>query len=115
MKTFTTSERKGIIREILEAEYPRIIAAFNDSDLLLAVRKYARLNDPFHVHLVEAAIHGSLDERLHLVKAFFEHFRQLLVEVVWKDPIPRDLPEDSGLAEFVLLGTLYLDIVGETA
>jgi len=115
MHTFNEKQKGGILREIMEASSPRIVAAFHDSDLLLAARKYARLNDEFHVHLVEAAIYATLNERALLVGAFLEYFRALLVEVVCKDSIPRELPEHSGLSEFVMLGTIFSDLEGAMA
>ena len=115
MHTFNEKEKVGILREIMGASSPRIVAAFHDSDLLLAARKYARLNDEFHVHLVEAALYATLNERAILVGAFLEYFRGLLVEVVSKDSISRELPDHSGLSEFVTLGTVFADLEGATA
>jgi hypothetical protein len=77
MRTFNEKEKGGILREIMEASSSRIVAAFQDSDLLLDARKYARLNDEFHVHLVEAALYATLNERALLVGAFLEYFSGL--------------------------------------
>jgi len=110
MQTFNEKEKGRILQEIMGSSLSGIVAAFQDSDLLLSARKYARLNDEFHIHLVEAAIYATLNERAILVGAFLEHFRCLLVEIVCKDSIPRELPEHSGLSEFVTLGTLFADL-----